>query len=163
MKLIINRISFIDSIFLLWYNVYRKKVYMFCINCGNKLEENACVCLNCGVLVKKRSESKVIKQRKKNSTNNKVLGIISIVFGSLALIFSLMLYFHDISSVGMYTEIGERVLFVLDYAITALLMSSITLVLSFVSKINNYTKISLLLSLLSFFFIIIEFIVVIIY
>lgn len=136
---------------------------MFCINCGNKLEDNACVCLNCGVLVRNRSENKVIKQRKKNIVNNKFLGFVSVVFGIVSLIFSLMLYFHDISSVGMYTEICERILFTLDYAITAILLSVITLFFSLVSKKNNYNKIGLLLSLLSFFFIITEFIVVIIY
>lgn len=139
------------------------KVYMFCINCGNKLNDNAYVCLNCGVLVRNRSENKVIKQRKKNNVNNKFLGFISVVMGILSLIFSLMLYFHDISSVGMYTEIGERILFTLDYAVPAILLSSITLFFSLVSKKNNYNKIVFLLSLLSFFFIITEFIVVIIY
>ena len=64
---------------------------MFCINCGNKLDENACVCLNCGVLVRNRSENKVIRQRKKKSVNNKVLGFVGIVFGVISLIFSLML------------------------------------------------------------------------
>ena len=136
---------------------------MFCINCGNKLDENACVCLNCGVLVRNRSQNKVIKKKKINSINNKALGLISVVFGSLSLILSLMLYFHDISSVGMYTEIWERILFALDYSITALLITSITLVFSFVSKKNKYKKIGLLLALLSFFFIITEFIIVIIY
>lgn len=136
---------------------------MFCINCGNKLDENACVCLNCGVLVRNRSQNKVIKKKKINSINNKALGLISVVFGSLSLILSLMLYFHDISSVGMYTEIWERILFTLDYSITALLITSITLVFSFVSKKNKYKKIGLLLALLSFFFIITEFIIVIIY
>lgn len=136
---------------------------MFCINCGNKLDENACVCLNCGVLVRNRSQNKVIKKKKINSINNKALGLISVVFGSLSLILSLMLYFYDISSVGMYTEIWERILFTLDYAITALLMASITLVFSFISKKNKYKKIGLLLSVLSFFFIITEFVVVIIY
>lgn len=136
---------------------------MFCINCGNKLDENACVCLNCGVLVRNRSENKVIKQKKKKSVNNKVLGFVGIVFGVISLIFSLMLFFHDISSVGMYTEISDRILFTLDYSITAILLSSIGFVFSLVSKKNKYKKTGVLLSLLSFFFIITEFIVVIIY
>lgn len=136
---------------------------MFCINCGNKLDENACVCLNCGVLVRNRSENKVIKKRKTNSVNNKALGLISVIFGILSLILSLMLYFHDISSVGMYTEVGEKIMFTLNYAITAILMSLIALVFSLISKKNMYNKIGFLLSILSFFFIITEFLVVIIY
>lgn len=136
---------------------------MFCINCGNKLDENACVCLNCGVLVKNRSQNNVIKQKKTSSVNNKAMGLISVVFGILALVFSLMLYFHDISSVGMYTEIVERILFTLNYAITSILLALITLIFSLASQKNKYNKIGFVLSLLSFFFIITEFIVVIIY
>lgn len=136
---------------------------MFCINCGNKLDDNACVCLSCGVLVRNRSQNNVVKQKKTSSVNNNALGLISVVFGVLSLIFSFMLYFHDISYVGMYTEIAERIFFTLDYAITSILLASITLMFSLVSKKNKYKKIGLLLSLLSFFFIITEFIVVIIY
>ena len=136
---------------------------MFCINCGNKLDDNACVCLNCGVLVRKRCENKNIKRRKKNSVNHKVLGLISTIFGILSLISSLGLYFHDISSVGMYTEIIDRIMFTFDYAITVLLLSSISLIFSLLSKKNTFKKFGFLLSLLSFFFIIFEFIVVIIY
>ena len=81
----------------------------------------------------------------------------------MALLSSLMLYFNDISSVGMYTEIYERVSFTFGYTIISILLSMVTLIFSLVSKKNTYSKIGLILSLLSFFFIITEFIVVIIY
>lgn len=133
--------------------------FMFCTNCGSKLDENACVCVNCGVLVRNRSNIKIVKKRK----DTKVIGIISVIFGVMALLSSLMLYFNDISSVGMYTEIYERVSFTFGYTIISILLSMVTLIFSLVSKKNTYSKIGLILSLLSFFFIITEFIVVIIY
>ena len=138
-------------------------MFMFCTNCGNKLDENACVCVNCGVLVRNRSEIKVVKEKKKIKINNKALGIVSVVFGVMSIIFSLMLYFQDISSVGMYTEVGERIMFALDYSITAILLAVVTFIFSLISKRNSYSRIGFVLSILSFFFIITEFIVVIIY
>lgn len=132
---------------------------MFCTNCGSKLDNNAYVCVNCGVLLKKRSEVKVVKEKK----DNMALGIVSTVLGGIAMVLSLMLFFHDISSVGMYTEVYERVFYTLDYALSAVLMAVVTLIFSLVGKRNNYSNIGLFLSILSFFFIITEFVVVIIY
>ena len=135
------------------------RLFMFCSNCGNRLDENACVCVNCGVLVRNRSDIKVVKKKK----DTKVIGIVSVIFGVMAMLSSLMLFFNDISSVGMYTKVYERVGFALDYAIISILLSTVTLIFSLVSKKNTYSNIGLILSLLSFFFIISEFIVVIIY
>ncbi len=134
---------------------------MFCTNCGNKLDENACVCVNCGVLVRNRSENRVVRPKKK--ANTKTLGGVSVIFGIISLIFSILLYFHDIGSVGMYTEVRERIMYAFDYCFTAIMMSLVTLVFSLVSKKNSYSRIGFVLSLLSFFFIITEIIVVIIY
>lgn len=132
---------------------------MFCTNCGNKIDENACVCLNCGVLVRKRSSN----VKKKNKINNNTLGLSSTILGIVAIVFSLMLFFNDISSVGMYTEVHERILYTLNYSITAIMLATVTLIFSLIGKKTLYTSIGLFLSLLSFFFIITEFIVVIIY
>lgn len=132
---------------------------MFCQNCGNKIDENAYVCIHCGVFLKKRSDVKVVNNR----SNNKVLSIVSFILGVIAVILSVMLFFHDISSVGMYTEIYERIFYALDYSITAIMMATVTLIFSLVSKKGTYSSLGLLLSLLSFFFIITEIVVVIIY
>lgn len=137
------------------------RLFMFCTNCGKRLDENAYVCVNCGVLVRNRSEIKVVKPKK--NINTKALGVVSVVLGVISLIFSLMLYFYDISSVGMYTEVYERVFYALDYCLTAVMMSTVTLIFSLVGNKNTYSKVGFVLSLLSFFFIITEFIVVIIY
>ena len=129
---------------------------MFCMNCGNKLEENAYVCVNCGVLVKKRGVS--INVKKKNDT--KVLGVISSILGCLSLFLSFMLFFYDISSVGMYTEVYERIFYALDYSLSAILMAMVTFIFSLISKKNTYSNVGLLLSILSFFFIITEIVLV---
>lgn len=132
---------------------------MFCQNCGNKIDDNAYVCVHCGVFLKKRSESKVINNR----SNNKTLGVVSLILGIIAIVLSIMLFFHDISSVGMYTEIYERIFYVLDYSLTAIMVSAVTLIFSLISKRGSYSSIGLILALLSFFFIITEIVVVIIY
>lgn len=132
---------------------------MFCQNCGNKLDENAYVCVNCGVVLRKRSETKVINNR----SNNKALGIVSVILGVISIVLSIMLFFHDISSVGMYTEVYERFFYALDYSITAIMMTTVTLIFSLISKKKSYSSVGLLLSLLSYFFIITEIVVVIIY
>ena len=132
---------------------------MFCQNCGNKIDENAYVCIHCGVFVKKRSGTKVVR----NNINNHVLGFVSFLLGIVSITMSIMLFFHDISSVGMYTEIYERVFFTVDYSITAIMMTLVTFIFSLISRKNTYSSIGLLLSFLSFFFIITEFVLVIIY
>lgn len=132
---------------------------MFCQNCGNKIDENAYLCVHCGVFLKKRSDVKVVNYK----TNNKALGVVGFVLGIVSIVLSIMLFFHDISSVGMYTEIYERIFYVLNYSITAIMMTSVTFIFSLISKKNIYRSIGLLLSLLSFFFIITEIVVVIIY
>ena len=131
---------------------------MFCQNCGNKIDDNAYVCVHCGVFLKKRSNNKI-----EHNTNNKVLGIVSFILGIVAIFLSIMLFFHDISSVGMYTEIYERIFYAIDYSITAIMMSVVTLIFSLISEKGTYSSVGLMFALLSFFFIITEIVVVIIY
>jgi len=132
---------------------------MFCQNCGNRVDENAYVCVNCGVFIRNRSNSKVVKEKKVN----KRIGVIATIFGIFSLMLSMMLYFYDISSVGMYTEIYERILYTLNYSLFAILFTSVALVFSLIDKRKKTVNVGLMLSLISFFFIITEFIVVIIY
>ena len=134
------------------------RVIMFCTNCGNMIDEDTYICVNCGMILKKRSDN-VFK--KKN--NGSVLGIISMIFGFISMILSFMLFFHNISSVGMYTEIYERIFYALEYCLSPILMAIVTLIFSLVSKKNCYSSVGIALSVLSFFFIITEIIVVVIY
>ena len=131
------------------------RLVMYCTNCGNRIDEDSYVCVNCGIVLKSRSNDK--------KNNNNVLGVVSSFLGCIALISSFMLFFHDIRSVGMYTEVYERIFYTLDYALSAILMSSVTIIFALISKRNTYSNVGLFLSILSFFFIITEFIVVIIY
>ncbi|MCK9471386.1 MAG: zinc ribbon domain-containing protein [Bacilli bacterium] len=57
----------------------------FCTNCGNELNENADVCLNCGSLVKKAEPIIMNNPYQQPMQNNKGKGLatISVVFGSL--------------------------------------------------------------------------------
>lgn len=50
---------------------------MYCINCGNKVDDNAYVCVNCGIILHNRSNTRI----NRNSSN--LSGVIGIVFGSL--------------------------------------------------------------------------------
>ena len=141
--------------------VMEGNVFMYCTNCGSKIEENSYICVICGTLLRNRSNNIIIKQKRKSNIDS--LSIVSIVLGVFSILFSIMLFFYDISSVGMYTEIYERIIYVLDYSVSAILLSTVTFIFSLIDKKNVCSNISLLLSLLSFFFIISEFIVVIIY
>lgn len=128
---------------------------MFCQNCGNKIDDNAYICVHCGIFIKKRSETMIV--------NNNALGIVSIILGFVAMILSISLFFHDISSAGMYTEVYERIFYALDYSLTAIMMTTVTFIFSLVGKKGTYSSIGFFLSLLSFFFIVTEIVVVIIY
>ena len=79
---------------------------MYCSNCGNKVDEDAYVCLNCGVILKKR-ENKV--KSKKN--NIKLFNVVTLVFSIISFILSFSLFFYDISEVGMYTKAYERIIY----------------------------------------------------
>lgn len=76
------------------------------------------------------------------------------------------LFFNDISSVGMYTEVYERIFFALGYTLVPILFSMVTLILSLIhikSSKNEASKVGLFLSLSAFFLILTEFVVVVIY
>ena len=80
---------------------------MYCSNCGNKVDDNAYVCVNCGVILKKRTNNiRNIKVK-----NNNVIGVFSLIFGIISVISSFSLFFYDISEVGMYTKALERIMY----------------------------------------------------
>ncbi len=136
---------------------------MYCINCGNELDDKADVCLNCGVLVKKVPKKVVNIPVKKKKTNTKVGEIITVIVGAISVILSISLFFHDISSVGMYTEVLERVSYTLNYSMLAILFAIATLVLVLVNKKKKNNVLGLGLAIFSLFLIVTEFLVVIIY
>ena len=115
---------------------------MFCQNCGNKNDENAYVCVHCGVFLKKRSETRTVNYK----DNSNTLGVVSFVLGIVSILLSVMLFFHDISSVGMYTEVYERLFYAVDYSITAIMMTSVTFIFSLISKKSIYSSVGFVLS-----------------
>ena len=133
---------------------------MFCHNCGNKLEENMIVCPNCGYLVGRNQYKKNIKTKSSNAN-----GIISLVFGIISLLMCFNFMLSDISNVGMYTRLTEKIYYALDLVLAPLFMAFITLIISCVGKNRDKTlnNCALFLSIISFFFVITEIVIVVIY
>ena len=138
---------------------------MYCTNCGNKVHENAYICVNCGVILNKQHvvSSNIDKQEKKNKDDSNGTGIISIIFGSFAIVFCLGLMTTDISSVGMYTSVIERIFFGFGFNIFPIIFTIVSLILGFVNLKKTCNKIGLSLSFVSIFLIITEFAVIILY
>ena len=134
---------------------------MYCMNCGNQVDEKAYICVNCGTILEKAEVTSRVARRKKK--NNNITGILSIIFGSLAVILSFGNFLVDISEVGMYTEIYERLFFALGFTLFAIIPTIISFVLSLVNVKRRSNKVGFVLSLIAAFLIITEFFVIVIY
>lgn len=130
---------------------------MYCSNCGNKVDENTYVCVNCGVILKKREN---VKKNKKQNSN--VFGMFSLIFSVVAVLSSFSLFFYDISSVGMYTKAYERVIYGIGFTSISIFLTILSLIFALVKK-SNLNKIGLVLTLISVFLILSEILVIIIY
>lgn len=138
---------------------------MYCTNCGNKVDEKAYICVNCGVILNKQQELRInnIKNVKKNNGSGNATGIISIVFASIAVLLCLCLMNVDISEVGMYANVAERIFFGFGFNIFPIIFTIVSLILGFVNLKNIRNKIGLSLSFIAIFLIITEFAVIILY
>ena len=139
---------------------------MYCRNCGNKLDDNAYMCVKCGVLVNNNNinnsiPSRVYREKKKENGN--ATGIISIIFSSLSVLDMFNCLTSDISNVGMYNKMIDRVVYLLDFVSFSLIFMIVGFILSLINKNNVCSKVGLGLSLLSLFLIITEVMVVIFY
>lgn len=130
---------------------------MYCSNCGNKVDDNAYVCVNCGVILKKREN---VKKNKKQNSN--VFGMFSLIFSVVAVLSSFSLFFYDISSVGMYTKAYERVIYGIGFTSISIFLTILSLIFALIKK-SNLNKIGLVLTLISVFLILSEILVIIIY
>lgn len=129
---------------------------MYCSNCGNKVDDNAYVCVNCGVILKKRTNNiRNIKVK-----NNNVIGVFSLIFGIISVISSFSLFFYDISEVGMYTKALERIMYGLGFASISILFTIISLVFALIKKDN---KVGVILTIISAFLILSEIFVIAVY
>lgn len=130
---------------------------MYCSNCGNKVDDNAYVCINCGVILKKREN---VKRNKKQNSN--VFGMFSLIFSVVAVLSSFSLFFYDISSVGMYTKAYERVIYGIGFTSISIFLTILSLIFALIKK-SNLNKTGLVLTLISVFLILSEILVIIIY
>ena len=130
---------------------------MYCSNCGNKVDDNAYVCVNCGVILKKREN---VKRNKKQNSN--VFGMFSLTFSVVAVLSSFSLLFYDISSVGMYTKAYERVIYGIGFTSISIFLTILSLIFALIKK-SNLNKTGLVLTLISVFLILSEILVIIIY
>ena len=129
---------------------------MYCSNCGNKVDDNAYVCVNCGVILKKRTNNiRNIKEK-----NNNVIVVFSLIFGIISVISSFSLFFYDISEVGMYTKALERIMYGLGFASISILFTIISLVFALIKKDN---KVGVILTIISAFLILSEIFVIVVY
>lgn len=137
---------------------------MYCTNCGNKIDENAYVCVNCGVIIKKDNSNRVVKKVQKNKENSNGTGIASIVVALIGILISLYGFiFGDVDAVSLYTKFFERVFFAFGYNLFQLIFMIVSLILSLVNSKNKYNRIGFGLTLGLIFLIISEFVVIIIY
>ena len=108
---------------------------MYCRNCGNKLDENAYVCVNCGVLVDSNINnsipSRVYREKKKGDSN--ATGILSIIFSSLAVLDAFDCLTTDISAVGMYTKSLDRIMYLFGFVGFSLTFMIVGFILSLIS------------------------------
>lgn len=132
---------------------------MYCRNCGNKIDDNAYICVNCGVLVNKKHHNKRNTFYKRDNT----FGIIGIFLGSLSLILSLSCFFMDISEVGMYISFYDRFNYAIGFVLFPFVSMFLSLICSLKRKNNIFNKVGLGLALTSAFLIITEIMVIIIY
>lgn len=130
---------------------------MYCSNCGNKVDDNAYVCVNCGVILKKREN---VKRNKKQNSN--VFGMFSLIFSVVAVLSSFSLFFYDISSVGMYTKAYERVIYGIGFTSISIFLTILSLIFALIKK-SNLNKTGFVLTLISVFLILSEILVIIIY
>ena len=134
----------------------RKCDIVYCSNCGNKVDEKAYICVNCGVILKNKKTKKIKK-------DSNLTGVFSIIFGVIGFLISISLFFFDISDVGMYTEISEKIFYAIGYVFIPFVISMISLLFALLKSYKTYNKIGLTLSLISLFLLLTEFIVIIIY
>lgn len=119
----------------------------FCTNCGNEINENAVVCVKCGV-----STNNNVKTNEKIKGNG--LGIASLVLGIFAILNSLgaLLLTSCLLLAGEYFIIEEKIVFGILFYMFPIVLFIIGLVLGFVSrnKIKNGVNLTgLLLNFIS--------------
>lgn len=126
----------------------------YCTNCGNKLNEEADVCLKCGKYIKKET----IKKKTSNNVKTKeILSILSMIFGILSflVIFILALALEEVRSELFYETYAVRFFVSIIYTMFSFVPAIPSLILAIISikgEKNVYGTIGLITSLLSLTF-----------
>lgn len=126
----------------------------YCTNCGNKLNEEADVCLKCGKYIKKE----IIKKKTSNNAKTKeILSILSMIFGiiSFLVIFILALALEEVRSELFYEAYAVRFFVSIIYTMFSFVPAIPSLILAIISiksEKNVYGTIGLITSLLSITF-----------
>lgn len=106
----------------------------YCMNCGHPIDENADVCLNCGVLIHKDN----INNNSKVKAPGQGMGIASMILGIVAAIWTLLtlLAVGDLdlaSSLGYDYTIIESIAFAIGFTLFSLTPSILGLIFSIIS------------------------------
>lgn len=128
---------------------------MYCSNCGKKVDEKAVICVNCGCELKKRS-------------NGNGRGIASLILGIIGLFYALCA-FLNISSIGTYLDY-QPFSYQVGFAIGYVLVQSVLSIVGFCLAISERSKkktgfntAGFWLTIVTFVFVAIQFIIVVTY
>ncbi len=135
---------------------------MYCENCGNKVEENADICLKCGVFLKKNNQ--------KNSSSSPKIGkgIASLVLGIVAIFFCISGFaaFESLEESLMDYEGIQRIGFAVGFIFIQTVCSVPGFCLAIAERMNNkngFNTAGFWLGIISFICIALQFIFVLIY
>lgn len=140
--------------------LYWEDFFMYCIHCGNKIDDNAYVCIHCGKVVRKYNNNKKIKVVNKDDNSIHIIGL---VFGLLSFFLIAGCYWKDISYVGMYTKFYEKLFYAFSIVRGPLIFAILGIIFSLKKKRSIYSNIGLGFSLFACFLIIAEIVVILVY
>lgn len=125
----------------------------YCINCGNKLNEEADVCLKCGRMIKKNN----LKKNTNSFKFKEIMPILSMIFGiiSFFIIFILALALEEVRSELFYEEYFVRFIVSIFFTMFSLVPAIPSLIMAVIGIKNEksvYSTIGLITSLISLAF-----------
>lgn len=131
---------------------------MYCCNCGNKLDDNAVVCVKCGVSINNNNLTVNNSSRKKESNH---AGIISIIIGIISFCLTIKVMTNGIGNISMM-NMEEKVVYGIKLVINPFIWAFISFLSAIGSKNRNRMSniIGLSLSLLTIFFLLTEIVMV---
>lgn len=126
----------------------------YCTNCGNKLNEEADVCLKCGRIIKRNYKTTNLKS---GMNAKEILPILSMVFGiiSFFVIFILALALDELRNELFYEEYSVRFFVSIFYTMFSLVPAIPSLIMAIIGIKNEksvYGTIGLITSLIAIIF-----------